>query len=209
MFTTVTYGYFLMGALFGFTAGISPGPLLTIVITETITHNKRAGIKVAIAPLITDLPIITIAFFVFSRISQFSILMSLISFLGGIFLVYLGYECLKTSTSDINLPESKSASLSKGIIANILNPHPYLFWVTVGTPMALKAYHISTVTVILYFISFYSLLVGSKIGVALIVDKTKTLLTGRFYTWIIRILGLTLFMFAAFFFYDSIKSLIK
>lgn len=50
--------FIIMGAIFGFIAGISPGPLLTLVITETITHNKSEGIKIAIAPLITDLPIL-------------------------------------------------------------------------------------------------------------------------------------------------------
>ena len=49
-----TMDFIVMGAIFGFAAGISPGPLLTLVITETIKHNKTEGIKVALAPLITD-----------------------------------------------------------------------------------------------------------------------------------------------------------
>lgn len=56
-----------MGTFFGLTAGISPGPLLTHVITETIKHNRREGIRIAFAPLFTDLPIILVSSFVFSR----------------------------------------------------------------------------------------------------------------------------------------------
>jgi threonine/homoserine/homoserine lactone efflux protein len=207
MFTTETFGFVMMGALFGFTAGISPGPLLTLVITETLTHNKTAGIKVAIAPLISDFPIITIAFLLFSRFSQFNILMSLISFLGGIFLVYLGYECLKTKGLGIDIQKRRPESLIKGIIVNILNPHPYLFWLTVGTPIALKAYQISLRTVIMYFLSFYSLLIGSKIIVALIVERSRAFLTNKVYIYTMRILGFSLFIFAALFFFNSIKIL--
>ena len=196
-----------MGALFGLTAGISPGPLLTLVITETITHNKSEGIKVAFAPLITDFPIILIAFFIFSRYSQFNLLMSLISFLGAIFLVYLGYECLRTKGLGIDIQKRKSGSLIKGIIVNILNPHPYLFWITVGTPVALKAYQVSIAAAIIFFLSFYSLLIGSKITIVLIVERSRTFLTNMTYIWTMRILGLSLFIFAAIFLVDSIKNL--
>jgi threonine/homoserine/homoserine lactone efflux protein len=209
MSTIDTFGFIIMGALFGFTAGISPGPLLTLVISETITHGKSEGIKVAVAPLITDLPIITIAFLIFSRYSQFNILMGLISFLGGLFLVYLGWECLKTKGLEIEIQNRRSESLIKGIIVNILNPHPYLFWVTVGTPVAIKAYQASLSSVILFFITFYAMLLGSKISIALIVERSKTLLTKMVYIWIMRILGLSLFIFAVLFFIDSIKVLIS
>lgn len=131
--------------------------------------------------------------------------MSLISFSGGIFLVYLGYECFRTKGLDIDIKKERSGSLIKGIIANFLNPHPYLFWITVGTPIAIKAYQISLSTLIFYFLSFYVLLAGSKIGVALLVDRTRTFLTNKVYILIVRILGLSLFIFAVLFFIESIK----
>ncbi len=209
MLTSETSGFIIMGALFGLTAGISPGPLLTLVITETITHNKSEGIKVAFAPLITDLPIILIAFFIFSRYSQFNLLMSLISFLGAIFLVYLGYECLRTKGLSIEIQKRKSGSLIKGIIVNILNPHPYLFWITVGTPVALKAYQVSIAAAVIFFLSFYSFLIGSKITIVLLVERSRIFLTNMTYIWTMRILGLSLFIFAALFLVDSIKNLIN
>lgn len=202
---TGTTGFIIMGAIFGITAGISPGPLLTLVITETLTHNKTAGIKVAIAPLITDFPIIILAFLVFSRISELNVIMSLISFLGGIFLIYLGYECFKTKGLDIASQKNKNKSLLKGVIVNILNPHPYLFWITVGTPIALKAFQSSLTATLLYFLSFYTLLIGSKISVALAVDRTKTFISDRLYIWIMRILGFSLAVFAVLFFIESAK----
>jgi len=200
--------YFVMtGAILGLTAGLSPGPLLALVITETITHSKSEGIKIAVSPLITDLPVIVLTYFLFSRLSHFNIIMGLISFLGGLFLLYLGYECVRTKGMHINVQKSGSGSLLKGIAANALNPHPYLFWITIGTPVALKAYQISVGTVILFFVSFYSLLIGSKIGVALIVDRSKAFIKDKMYIRIMRILGFALFIFAIFFFAECIKNL--
>jgi threonine/homoserine/homoserine lactone efflux protein len=199
--------FIIMGAIFGITAGLSPGPLLTLVITETIKHNKNEGIKIAIAPLITDLPVIAVTFLLLSRLSHLNMLMSLISFLGGIFLIYLGYECFQTKGLGIDIQKSRPRSLIKGITANVLNPHPYIYWITVGTPIALKAVETSTVTAGLYFVSFYSMLVGSKIGVAFLVERSKSFLTNNIYIWVMRILGSALFIFALLFFIDCIKNL--
>ena len=207
MFSVGSVGLILTGAFFGFTAGISPGPLLTLVISQTLTHGKTEGIKVAIAPLITDLPIIILAFAVFSRYSQVNIIMGLISFLGGIFLVYLGYECLTTKGLDINVRKSRAFSLIKGVISNILNPHPYLFWITVGIPVALKAFHSGTAVVILYFLSFYLMLIGSKVIVALLVERSRSILNNNSYIFAMRILGICLAFFAVIFFSDSYKIL--
>jgi threonine/homoserine/homoserine lactone efflux protein len=207
MITVTSFTFLTIGALFGLTAGISPGPLLTLVITETLQHNKTEGIKIAIAPLITDLPIIFVTLFIFSRISQFTIVLSMISFLGGIFVAYLGYETLHAQGLTIAAQTLKPESFKKGIAVNLLNPNPYLFWLTVGTPIAFKAYELSVTAVILFFLSFYILLVGSKICIVLIVERSKTFLNNKTYLLIMRILGIVLFIFAVYFFYDGIKIL--
>lgn len=197
-----------MGAILGLAAGISPGPLLALVITETIKKNKIAGIKIALAPLITDLPIITAAFLVLSYATRLYFIMSVISFAGAVFLSYLGFECFKSGELPTSGNRTRSGSLFKGVAANILNPHPYLFWITVGTPLAMKAIEISVFTAILFFGSFYVMLIGSKIVVALIVDKSKEFLSTRVYKCMLRILGIILFIFALIFIIEGINGII-
>jgi len=85
-----------MGAVLGLTAGISPGPLLTMVISETLRHNKREGLKIAIAPLITDIPIVLVTLFILSKMASFDIVLGIISILGGIFIAYLGYDSIRS-----------------------------------------------------------------------------------------------------------------
>lgn len=207
MITDSSASFLTMGAFFGLTAGISPGPLLTLVITETLRHNRNEGIKVAVAPLITDLPIIIITTYVFSRISQYNILLSLISFLGGIYITYLGYETLRTKGLENEIQKFKPESLKKGITANFLNPNPYIFWITIGIPTAFKAYDTSLVTTFLFFIFFYLMLIGSKIGIAFIVEKSKAFIKNKTYKIAMKILGACLLVMALYFFYDGMRLL--
>ncbi len=195
------------GVLLGLTSGLSPGPLLTLVLTQTIRHNRAEGIKVALSPLITDFPIILITVLILGRLAQFDIFLAIISFIGAIFLAYLGVESLRTKKLNFDVKESKSGSLKKGIIANLLNPSPYLFWATVGTPLMFKAYKTDLLTSILFMISFYVFLIGSKIVVAFLVDRSKQFINQRIYLVLMKSLGIALLIFSLILLYDGIKYL--
>lgn len=195
------------GIILGLTSGISPGPLLTLVLNQTIRHNKAEGIKVALSPLITDLPIILITVLILGRLARFDMFLAVISFAGAIFLAYLGIESLRTRELSIRLQTSDSGSLKKGIIANFLNPSPYLFWATVGTPLMLKAYKTDLLTSILFMMSFYVFLIGSKVVVAFLVDRTKQFMNQKFYLILMRTLGIVLIIFSLIFLYEGLKYL--
>jgi len=49
------------GIAFGSAGGLSPGPTMTLVVAQTLRHGLREGLKVAIAPLLTDAPIVILA----------------------------------------------------------------------------------------------------------------------------------------------------
>jgi len=185
-------------------AGISPGPLLTLVITETLKHNKKEGILVASAPLITDIPIVLLSIFILVKLSHFYYVLGTISFCGALFIAYLAYESITVKGLDINFQRIKTRSLRKAIITNFLSPHPYLFWIAVGAPIVLKGYKINILPALLFIVGFYLLLVGSKITVALIVDKSKYFLKSRAYQAIIRTLGFILLLFCLIFIKDGL-----
>jgi threonine/homoserine/homoserine lactone efflux protein len=202
-----TITFLFTGMVFGLTSGISPGPLLTLVITETIKHNRTEGIKVAIAPLLTDLPIITITLLVLSKLANFDPVLGVIAILGGLFVAYLGYESMSTKGLEIEIQDSKPQSIKRGMIVNVLNPHPYLFWLTVGAPITFKAYQTSLGAALAFILTFWIMIVGSKIGVAILVDKSRNFLKNKAYIWTMRILGLALLVFSALFIKDGLSFL--
>ena len=203
------FPFLLSGLILGITAGISPGPLLALVISETLKHNKAGGIRVAIAPLFTDIPIIIISLFIISKLSNQNILLGIISLSGAVFISYIGYDCIRIKGIELSTEGKKSGSLFRGIIANTLSPYPYLFWLTVGAPITFKAYKISLAASIQFLLAFYICLVGSKIIISLLVDKSRNVLQNKAYIRIMRVMGIALYIFALLFIREGIKFLVK
>jgi len=200
--------YFLtVGTLLGLSAGFVPGPLLTLVISETLHHDIKSGIKVALAPIITDLPIIILTLFVLSKLSGFHNILGVISLAGGFFILTMSYESLRTKGIELNIRETAPNSLKRGVMANALNPHPYLFWLSVGAPTMTKAMSLGIGAFFAFIISFYIFLVGSKILLAVLIGKSNFFLSGKAYLYILRFLGLVLGVLAVALFRDGLKLL--
>jgi len=195
------------GVILGLSAGLSPGPLLALIISQTIKHGTREGAKVAIAPLITDFPIIILSTFVLARLSGYQSILGLVSITGGLFLSYLSYESIRTVGFKATIVEAEPQSLSRGAIVNALSPHPYLFWITVGAPTILKGWTESPLLAVAFVASFFWCLVGSKVVLAVLAGKSRRFLIGKSYIYIMRILGLALFAFALVLFRDGLSLL--
>ena len=191
----------------GLSAGFAPGPLLTLVISETLQHDIGSGIKVALAPIITDSPIIILTLLILAKLSNFHNILGIISLIGGFFILFMGYEIIRTKGIELNLPETKPKSLTKGILANALNPHPYLFWFSVGAPIMTKAMRQDIIAPLAFISSFYLSLVGSKMLLAIFVARSKSFLGGNVYICVMRFLGLVLCILAVALFRDGLKLL--
>ena len=199
--------YLAKGTLLGLAAGVAPGPLLVLVVAETIKHNTAAGVKVAMAPMLTDIPIIALSLWLLPRLPHFEIILGIISIIGALFIGYLAYESFRAQGIEIEPAEVKPQSLKKGVITNLLNPHPYVFWVGVGVPIIYKSFQTGPQNAIAFIGSFFAFIVGAKIVLALIVNKSRAFLSGTIYIYIVRGLGLLLVVFAIISLRDGLKFL--
>ena len=189
--------YYLSSGLFlGIIAGISPGPLLPLVVSETLKFGHKAGIKLSLSPLITDVPIVLASFFLIRNYAENDIILGIISGLGAMFLLFLARENIFYKPVLTEKIEKKTRSLQKGIVTNLLNPHPYLFWILVGAPILINASKISSFAIVFFLTGFYSMLVGSKILFALLTGRMKNILQEKSFLTAIRILGIALVVFA-------------
>lgn len=182
--------------ILGLSSGIAPGPLLALVIAQTIRYGTREGIKVAIAPLITDAPIIAISVFIVSRFAGAGSVLGVISIAGGLFVLYLAWETSRAHHPSADIANARVESLGRGIAVNALSPHPYIFWITVGSPIIIRSYRENPAWAILFVVSFLICLTGAKVLVAYLVGRSKKILTGKAYRLIMGSLGLALFVFA-------------
>lgn len=188
--------YLFLGLSLGLSAGLSPGPLMTLVIATSLQHGFWHGLRVAAAPLLTDLPIILLSLLVLDRLPDWTLVA--VGVIGGGYVVYLGWETVRSApqASLVRLSETGTVttrqSLARGATVNFLNPHPYLFWATVGGPTLLAALAQDTRSAIGFLAGFYVLLVGSKIAVAALVASQSHLLNDVWYRRVLAGLGLLL-----------------
>jgi len=189
----------LAGLLLGTVEGFKPGPLQTLVITETLKKDWRAGFKVTLAPLITDGPIILFCALVVSTLSNNNQLFAIISFAGAGFLSYMAYETYTISGVNISDANTDNSSLYKGIITNLLNPNPYIYWTLVGSPFLVKAFEVETWLPLVFIFSFFLVFIFCKTITAIIVERSKTFLSSQTYLLVLKILALILVGFALIF----------
>ncbi|MEW6262270.1 MAG: LysE family translocator [Thermodesulfobacteriota bacterium] len=196
---------FLTAAVLGLSAGFSPGPLMALVIAQTIRFGVKEGVLAAAAPIITDFPIILISVLVFGRLTQMGPIVGVISLVGGGYILYLAYETFSIKPISVEKATARPQSLLKGVAVNALNPHPYIFWLTVGVPYFLTAQKTDPMAALWFLLPFFGLLVGSKISLALIVGRFRTFLEGRLYLAIMKVLAMALFAFALRLIWDALR----
>lgn len=131
----------------GTTSGLSPGPLLTLVVAESFQRGFRSGAAVAIAPLITDAPIVLLMVLLANSLSSMNYVIGILYLAGSAYLAYLSVEIFQIKGMEVDTTSGVRVSFMKGVVANLLNPAPYIFWLTVGAPLLLQAKEISWMVV--------------------------------------------------------------
>jgi len=203
------YGFLLSGILLGVVEGYKPGPLTTVVITQTLKHNWKSGLKVALSPLLTDGPIILLCAVIYRGLSGYSIAISILSIAGGLFLVWLAYDTAFRTTTEIESDvEKEDDSLKKGVITNLLNPNPWTYWALIGAPFLINAWGIAYWMPLLFLIGFFTCLIGAKISVAYLTGYGSNFLQGNNYKILMYICSITLLIFAAIFFMNALDGLV-
>ncbi len=195
----------LSGMAFGLSIGIAPSPLLTLAITQTISYELKEGMKIVQTPLITDIPLLVISIFLYSRIQNANFFLGIVSILGALFIAYLGYKNIKTKGFDLNCQQVGAKSIKKGVITNLLNPYPYIFWFTVGGPIVVRALTDHVINGFAFIVGFYLVLLISRILIIILVDKSTKLIKGKAYLVVMKVLGCIMLLFAARFFWKGIN----
>ena len=158
----------MLAATVGLGAGITPGPLQALVVTTALQRGFAGGWRVAIGPLLTDAPIVALSLAFVSRLSE-SQLRSLAIAGGGVVILFGLREMWVARRPLAEVEAAGTRDLWRGAIVNLTNPHPWLFWVGVGSPALVAAWRDSVAFGLGFLLVFYGLLVGSKVVLAAVV----------------------------------------
>jgi threonine/homoserine/homoserine lactone efflux protein len=185
------------GMVLGLAAGFAPGPLLALILAQAIRYGTREGLKVAAAPLLTDVPIVAAAtVLVAAAAGAAGGLLGAISLGGALFVGYLGIESMRTTGVQAGRPDDAPRSWLRGALVNALSPHPYLFWITVGAPTLIRAWGLGPLAAAAFLGGFYACLVGAKMLIAVIAGRSGGRLRGGAYRAVMAVLGGLLLVFA-------------
>ncbi len=195
------------GVLLGLSAGLAPGPMLALVLAQTLRHGPREGCKVALTPLLTDAPIIVVALGLAAKLAKLHLWLGVISITGAVFVLYLAWESLGPLGETARASAERPGSWFKGIVTNLSNPHPWFFWLTVGAAVLAEAVARSWLEAAVFLFGFYLLLVGSKVAVALLAGRSRSLLADRTYRVAMRVLAVMLAVFALLLLRDGLEQL--
>jgi threonine/homoserine/homoserine lactone efflux protein len=193
--------FLVLGAGIGFVAGVSPGPVLTLVVTETLRGGWLRGAAVATRPLLADGPIVLLAVPLLSQLPPGYV--PAISLVGGLFLLYLALTTALQGRravvphGELGGPRrSARGGLLTGLLARLLSPNPYLFWFFVGGPTLIQAGQVGWLAVAAFLVGYYTSIVGSNVGLAVIVHRSIGLLSDRLYRGLLLITSLILAAYA-------------
>lgn len=179
--------YLAQGIALGFGSGVTPGPMLALVLSASLRGGFRNGATVALSPLITDLPIIVLSMSVLSQLPEGALRGLAIA--GAAVLTWYAVEAVRDALTvslddlrgDAEHAPSAVRSLRQGVVANFLNPSPWLFWMSVGAPLLREAWTAAPVNAVAFVLPFYALLIGSKVAVAWAAGAGRARMSNRGY----------------------------
>jgi threonine/homoserine/homoserine lactone efflux protein len=162
---------------YAFAAAVQPGPLLTYLISQTLTNGWRRTAPAAFAPLISDMAIIPLVLLVLSRMTSW--LEQVLQLAGGVFLFFLAFGAFKTWRDfDVKKAvevQSNQQTVLKAAMVNLLNPAPYIGWSLVMGPLLLKGWRETPSNGIALLVGFYITMILVTLGIMLLFSAARNL----------------------------------
>ncbi len=156
---------------------ITPGPDFFIVMRNSLSYTRRAGIftTLGVATAVWIHIIYTLAG-IGLILSKSIILFTIVKYLGAAYLIYLGWQCLRSKQLDSQQYTKEKSKISDfqsfkmGFINNALNPKATLFFlslftqvVSVETPINIQIIYGATVSIsCLIWFSLVSIFLNHK-----------------------------------------------
>lgn len=169
--------YILQGVGLGFSAAVLPGPFLAYLISQTLSRGWKRALPAALAPLISDGPIIALCLLILSQVPAW--FERTLHFAGGTFILYLAYGAYKAWKGfDPGMAAEESGiqgSLFKAALMNTLSPGPYIYWSLVTGPILIRGWRETPVNGISFLAGFYVTIVFSLAAIILVFGLARQL----------------------------------
>ena len=169
--------YVLQSIGYGLAAAAQPGPFQTYIISQSLAKGWRKALPAALAPLVSDPPIITLCLLVLSQVPAW--FERLLYFAGGTFVIFLAYGTYRTwrdFRADSPIVEAGTGqSVWRAALVNALSPGPYLFWSLATGPILMRGWREAPIHGIGFLTGFYATFIASLAAIILTFGTAREL----------------------------------
>jgi threonine/homoserine/homoserine lactone efflux protein len=169
--------YVIQGIGYGFSAAVQPGPFQTYVISQTLNKGWKHTLPAALAPLVSDGPIIALALLVLSQVPDW--LQQFLYVASGLFILYLARGAFVAwrnfDAAELVTPESDQQSLLRAALMNVISPGPYIYWSLVTGPILLTGWREAPANGMGFVAGFYVAMILSLVGIILLFSTARQL----------------------------------
>lgn len=165
MITTI-----LTALVLGILAGMAPGPYTTMVVGTALERGFRPAARLALAPLVTDVPPLVVTALVLERLSNAAL--TFLGIGGGLVVCYIGVRFLRSWRAGVVAVDPEhpvavpSARFWHVALGTLLSPVPWLFWLIVGSPLMLRSWARSQTEGMLFIGIVFAMNIGTATGLA-------------------------------------------
>lgn len=189
-----------------------PGPLLAITVAQAARRGFWAGPLLILGHGLLELPILLVLVLGLIRFKNDGIVPAIISIIGGIVLITMGFGILVRSRHRVTMPTAGTVtkgSNPQGIVTGILgsasNPYLFIWWVTIGASYLLWALKLGAWGVVSFFSGHILADLGWYTLVAFVVATGRRVMSDTVYRLVFIVCGVALVGLGGYFIFTGIR----
>ena len=201
--------------LIGFTGAMMPGPVTTLIVTETARRGFIAGPLITIGHALLELAMVVALVFGLGDLLKQNAVAGTIGLLGGLLLLWMGFDIVRSAwqgkvsfdtTRDVSASSSGNPIIA-GILTSVANPYWILWWATVGAAYLITFRAFGIVGIVAFYIGHTLADWVWNNVVAFVVATGRRGMTDRVYRGILIVCGAFLIALSFYFVNSGINFL--
>ena len=191
---------FILGFVIGLTGALAPGPTLVATVNASIAGDWTTGLKVSLGHVIVELFLVILILLGFATVAL--PYTSAIAGIGGIALVASGVLTIagsRKATMRTSSLQTVANPYMAGLVTSAANPYFWIWWLSIGSAMAIAGLQGGLVLVGALMIGHWS---ADTVWLTLVstgVSKGRKIFSDTTYQKVIALCGIFLILFGAYY----------
>ncbi len=201
----------------GFSGALTPGPMLTLVISSTAEKGFWTSFFIVVGHALLELLVVAAFFLGLIRYLENPLIARMIGVVGGLFLLYLGVDILvsvarkKFRIDFKSMIEKRTINarstgiiIMKGILVSLMNPYWYIWWISIGAAFIIKSVKFDAGGVTAFFTGHISADFIWYLFIGFLISTGRRFLNQKVYNGILIACSIFLFYLGIRFIVDAI-----